>query len=137
MLRPRLVVSSVCLVRTRIWPRGGSTNRGRCRGEATKLQRTAGVLEELAGEVLRGSLEREAYRDVLVCPFGAVSLPSSSPSSSLVALLGFGCFGALLGLAAADSSGSLSPRFCDKAVKLLTTAECISVRSLVLEFFLL
>ena len=73
------------MVRVRIWPRGGNSNRGRCRGEATKLQRTAGVLEELAGEVLWGSLEREAYRDV--CPYGAVSLSSPSPSSSLVALL--------------------------------------------------
>jgi hypothetical protein len=52
----------------------------------------AGVLEELAGEVLWGSLEREAYRDV--CPYGAVSLSSPSPSSSLVAFVGVGCFGA-------------------------------------------
>ena len=120
------------MVRARIWLRGGNINRGRCRDEATKLQRTAGVLEELAGEVLWGSLEREAYRDVLVCPYGTVSLSTPSPSLSLVAFVRVGCFGASLGLAAVECSGSLSPRFCDDAVRLLTTAECISVRSLVL-----
>ena len=94
------------MVRARIWLRGGNINRGRCRDEATKLQRAAGVLEELAGEVLWGSLEREAYRDV--CPYGTVSLPTPSPSLSLVAFVRVGCFGAWLGLAATDCGGSLS-----------------------------